>query len=45
VTAGLCPEPLRSLCVPPDPIAAMGAYFEGERRGHTYEGMERREGA
>jgi len=44
VAAGLCPDPLGSLCVPKDPIAAMGAYFEGERRGRTYEGMERREG-
>jgi len=44
VAAGLCPDPLGSLCVPKDPIAAMGAYFEGERRGRTYEGTERREG-
>ena len=37
LAAGIRPKPLRSLCAPPDSLAAMGpAYFKGERGEGAY---------
>ena len=42
LAAGLCPDPLGSLCAPPDLLAAIRSTFKGrkggKKKGSTYKG-------